>query len=1179
MARNNRIKSIIYDFLLRSGCLDLQTISLALNIDSNVAKRVINGMLKENLVTKIGTSNYYTVLPNSLGVFNNFKVIENNISTLIKQSKDGIESIEKTLTNISEEITSGVIDSLRSPIQNVLDTTTNIATDLDREAESLTSSMNSILNNLSQILNDIRFLSKSIDNINTNTATILATTLDKIGSGISGEINDFLSKLSESFLAVREYATSLISNYKAEINNAFDQTKNNIVQQLENVTKALDQMFNFLKSEISALRDNYNDLTIKLSGYISDLKDDLLEQVGVIANSLTKHSMDAINSIISDHINLVIGYLGHLRAKSGDELPVIKNNVLSKMENIRQSYSQLIQEFINGLYRSLDMHYKSISSHITEIKNVISDAKTNTENTTNSVINSYLSTIRHETNKTNETIFGLLENKLLPLTQGIIASAEGITNVSNLIKSTSKNLFSSLNSHASGVYQKISTDLEKVNNIISDKLATMEKNIDFGLKDFEKTFSIESFIDLLRNSLESAMSPMFDRLIGVLTDTIKGVFEDLKTMIREYLAPVSTQPQMTNTNPSNKDLIPKGNPDHNSSEAIDLNNNKEIFGLVEGKIEEKLKFLSTILSREINSIKKSMSNVILNATKTTLEKIRNDTINLISNTKTKIINDVIWLGSELGARVRIILDRTQSLINDFREIIQRNIENMDKQIVSFISSKTRDIIETGNALSSVINDIKNEATSSILSLIDSLDKEFKNSINTLRTSILTSIDRVLELTETLRSAIDANYNDLKNNIRDHSSLTSAKFGNSLDKYVTEVNQLIDEYRNSIDNMAKDITEKVTNLAPAILNQIEDTVSKIHSEAMDQLHASIDSTISRIESDYETGKSNILELIDSVYENINNRLQEQIKYSRSISNAVSEFLVGSIHKYQESTNSMEKNLVDKLAEFKETLTSSLLSRHKTSIETIESIINDCSESITKLLKPTVELISNLLNKIKDEIEEPYRNLSASISKLINNYRTRLSRLAESTEENMKTSFDLLRNYITEKTVVIRKAILDFSGKNEESLNNLLVDINSTKDQLLNSIGDFVKSVQSRPTSVFVFYGAEAVYAAIRSMISRASRSVSIITRVVDKPLCEIIKTIDPSILIEAYCSTYEETPPLNVSIIPLQGIPQSIILVSTDNDGLLLVVRNKTGEYIGVVFEDVPLDEFLRNLLK
>lgn len=981
--------------------------------------------------------------------FDGLYVLFEDLKNEIKQAADDnlnriIESIKENSTQIAD-FKENVSIHLTDYLTSIKDLFIAFSEDMKNSQDALASDI------FEKKLQELEEISRDINNLDIN----LAQKEDNYKSYVSQKIDElqsFIASVQESIANSENTATisllEKISALEAAINNSekVDELKNTVSNQLNNVNTKLFTLGDELKHELSSgnnsfeeLKDeintnvnsNFNDVKTILEcmrANVSQCSDNINGKIDEYNGAVTNNNetnKEILNNL-QNSINETLAMIEQSKALSNDRYVILEQNLKSNLEKLDELFSGKAAQYtqnVNEKFTTLTDSLNLIKSNLEEKDGNFNILKQNLDEVLGEI----------EKAKMNITDNQLINNRSLE--QSVITN---LKNTEQLISEKISSINETLQFLKTDFEQKLNANPEIVETLNSS-IQTATENIN---KDFQQNFSyisknIESAllqIEQAKNDISEKQTSVQNSLEETVILNLRNAEENLAERTVKYSQDVAEKFDTLSEYINSIKTQLEEKPD--AADDIAENLNKSILA-AKNEINENIK-------EDFNSMAQSIGAL--------LAQIENAKKDITANNATNHSN----LEQSVIANLRIAEENIAEKTGKYSQDIAEKFDTISQHI-NAIKSRLEETSEKEYAST----EIAEKVDESILSAKNEINQNIKEDFN----SVAQSIGALLARIEAVKSDITSNNitgrNNLEQSIIANLKTTEETLAANSAKYSGEVTEKLEAIS---DNIAK---------AKAGLEEILNSNSSNSAEKL----LLIESKLNSISDEYEQNLvmlqaklGEYLMTVDKISEDTNSKLD----------NSINEFIdiKLELNKILDNIKSLQENNTGELS----THLTDIIDKLDIITESINNSKDDVKTDVKEVLQENINFIDKglgyltlSLDEIKSKQSENYDLFTNSLADKINSIKQEIELVNTDVVSAMTTkSEEFIKEFEPLKQAVDKFLEFDFTEvigeiKNQVELSylNLLSEL---KDNLIENHDAYIrientyKDIASRCTSL-------------------------------------------------------------------------------------------------------------------
>lgn len=936
----------------------------------------------------------------------------NNLQTGIKQGMDDIISgdlanASSSLANIQDQFNAlvdgiknnNIYEQLQDKIQqtNLMIEEFRIKTEQGIEAQE--KSIKNMTDSLPKVLNLMRDMESSIENINKQFGS--TAELEKFGSEIismkqsfdeivsmplldEGTAINSAKKVSQLYTEAMKSAFQMADLGKDLIVNSIGDNKEEIANEVKKILSntqiamnIVPNVNNFQSSgnsgaDLSALNKIMNEIvSISSSSLVNSEKTEkTLDKINSFIESIDNNKVNEMSTVdkTTETLDVLTGIRSDLKdektPKAGDNVPELNalKDYLVNLNQSMQKYSDLNNQAVEQSKKVEIAKEKYDEKPITRRLNVYNKENNNLENIVKQMVDTakeIVNSVKHY----NENIEPTINDKLE-------VNGENAKSQVNEINNSAVNELKS--------YDKDLENVEKIRDLINEI-----KSISDSFLNSQNSFSILDGLDI--GKVAEFANGMND--IDKIFDSIKG-----KNLIGEDSINSSKE-----LNKEINNLMSALNNVNLAESLLNDINDADISKYILENLENTKIKLSSIIENDNIDLTGLES---LKTTEKTIKNIINNN-NLENNTKEE---NITTNENEI--------DRKTNVVNS----VSNQVENIKNQInTSYLNGEINDNekLDNVNDISMTLKDI--ERSVQLFNSVKEYGTGNTNFNNNLDSSLKIIFDNISKLSDELNTKTEK-INNVSNydNIRNIISSIQDTFNN-----YSSVSNLNSETINTNNNLNNE------NINSRIENSISDSNSVENNSNInnDSIENNVSNNISNLKSDVNNiNSSETIEKNNSI--DLNSVIRDLINAFKNINNVENN----------ETINNTSDNLIQNSSE--------------NNVSSLESIISNISKSD---LSSIINTLTNYSNNI-DNIENSSNNLSSSI---INNNNDSTENISKNDFKNSESTTNTINSDLTENNISnldLNSSINNLSNNVDNTNNNNIVESNINNDLVKNDYND-------------------------------------------------------------------------------------------------------------------------------
>lgn len=627
------------------------------------------------------------------------------------------------------------------------------------------------------------------------------------------------------------------------------------------------------------------------------------------------------------------------------------------------------------------------------------------------------------------------------------------------------------------------------------------------------------------------------------------------------------------------------------TEKITKDSQKEMKDLAAGLKNKHLEFTSSMndnFNKQNESLQSTFSEKLeshyteeverKNAVKQDLDKIASESITSIDSGIEEVKTSLNNVGQEV---LNGMDERKTKLVTGFSNQSEALLNTTYSSITSMSTKITENFSTTKTSANESLDATKSNMKSSITTSNTKFNEE------TLRLS--SEVDKLFtSKIEEFTKSMDTTLEDLKNSFESIVKQSKEKFTtdvSELDKTIKDKMQIYSESYTSnseglhknLDNESAKILTDIQTSFNSTLSQTESDVSSEFSGLKDQIanlgKDSVDKNQSELESMFNENKIEIESKIDAFKEALIPQKEALIHSINEFSKNINSLQDTSLADFRTKLDTYKSEVINAKDEI-----SNLINTNKKEIETsiketftnlekeLDDFTNKSKESQINTVSGEAQTTITKINELKESLKSLTNNISDTITK-------QLETTAESVSSGIQHEISILESGLVDFTAKFKEVTF----KTQDVFNNHLDTINEINRQF--------KETEIPKTQTLTITGKEAVKRFIDSMFERIKGGINLlipnpseipvelIMKTKSHQRVEIITVVDTSAhgdLIEKLFSKSN----VRIRNIDIQRFPESQSYIGADKDGeeVVLGVKEDNGEIVGITSQS---DSFVK----
>jgi len=931
----------------------------------------------------------------------------------LNQAVDDLKSIianDTDILNTKLELSS---EKFIEKLDNLTTSTNNIKSEMLFSAENNVEKITSQITSLNYGIENLKSYIESsnpeqtIDNITDKISTI-ETLLGSLTEDLKQQVE--LAKNSDKTPLFEEYFAkldALSDDFKSIYLSTSEDSKENINRIYESIAVINRQVPEIIQNSRTAIQESIATLETKFEN-TNEKFNDFLNRFD--ANEMQSMTIDRIDTINSDIKFAITALSGNI-----DENHNYLNQKISEIDNDIKTISGTIFENISSNQAEVNNRLNSIIDSILEIKqaeNYINEAQ-----------------IREITDRiatVSSDIKDLLRNNIPDSKDNKEFGLEKLDAISKNLYELKDVIASSISSSNLDIADKIIVAKEEINSYFNDmNESVLNSNNQVGQQIQEMTNDVKNVTDKLANYFIKNDTDVVERLSNLSYNVSIG-----QQQLNEKCTSIETDLQQVKTNFEEK-----------SNTIIDSLDSFNVFlGEKSSFVAEKLAGLDTCIksaSDSISEIITSENNELCGNITSRMDAV-NERIQQVTYEIIEKLSQTIEDKTSLIATTKDCLEIFKSELEEKLNLENEQKAEYQQKIFGSIDEIQAKLFELFSNNSTVINNLSNDINSTKVEIIDTLNLNNHNIQEAINAN-----------SASIKAELENNFNKISDIFVTTSEQTLSEITTKIETNITRVSEeLIDKnsYSNDIllDTIKTSSCEMIESMA-ILRGMVSDVNSGFGAHISEMLKQTNESLL-LFQNNLTLNSDNKLEEIKQEFRNVTDEVRKMLICFESLNSAISQ---------AKEDNNLTINA--KCAVIIEMLNN------------FENIAQNTSDDIHSNINGKFEELKSIINEINDSNKESYSsnlgNLYISIQQLkdeIAKYSPSLDtgkfdEISDKIEEKITQNKIDTQSYLDTIIGLLNK-LFDNSSSNSD-LDEVLVSINSTKDQLISVMSSELKSNNS------------------------------------------------------------------------------------------------------------------------
>ena len=986
--------------------------------------------------------------------------IKEDINNQIQILTDNIHTFDETVNKLSYDTTSSLTTTLSKILDNFVTLKNLINNSDEKTTDGLKSNLEDIKSDFAELRNRFNDLDTSFDEDLARQVNIIEGSFESLNLMIVDVLNQGNEALGERIKKELSNASSLmgktlsdkLDEYKVQIENLFETSKQNDIAQSEFITNKVSELNNLLNETLSVQNENS---AKQIEDIASNLKDILSENIELTAadyeslkQKLTAFS-EEIEKSNENLVNSLREELNDINKYFDSGLDIQAQEIKAGFEELSanlQKISSTFRENANDISEKVSLLQSLSSENFNDVKGIISeDIKPELIN-----LNEKIQNVFEETSLNLISAFGNAETQITEELKTRIADfKEDFAALNNRLDKdevSQMNLYQSQIKELASTFTSLAEDMkESAKAELSSAINVLSSSSKKAYVDLESSF--DSNVTNILSAVEEASQKDL-RSTELIADKILEQAENIKqnsTLCKELITKLlNEQFEIVGKNIEKEtdvivsDLIEQFSllKDFEKDELSSLLSSLE--GSVAGYVLDAVNDLKSYFDVRTDS-------TVMNAKLDNLAKDLQASVEETSNNINKLLEVSVFSDAitDLKATNTVLIDTMAEKLNtQIQEFIKKNvsvslgerINLFDKKFTDTITDKYEEIKLSASKNSERYDKIES-SLHDVVSQINITKDEVKQNLNNIYDKINNSIDGLKSSFADLKAQIlnksfdEAFHASVKNQIRGIEELIENQSG-----YLEDISELC-------CNNLPELTEMNTIVKYGIQQSISDLKEKLENQEVN-----VSQELDSLKTDIITQFLNIFNQISFVteQEEILDYIQE--KHSELIT------ILSHIVTTSDGVETVKDNLAvvdNKMDSLKEDI--QLINEKITAIMSSEGDI-DYVYSLQDL-ESDIANLRIVLNEMKDNMPnfeaEEFRKEFASIAEDIVSISTRTNKLILASDESYKTLQDNLQDFrlviddLDERTRnFAQESGIDKMNQNLSSMNTMIKNSEKT-----------------------------------------------------------------------------------------------------------------------------------------
>ncbi|MBE7711477.1 MAG: hypothetical protein E7Z92_04985 [Cyanobacteria bacterium SIG31] len=877
--------------------------------------------------------------------------------------------------------------------------------------------------------------------------TELRTILEKISSSIV----DVLSYVSEAqtgslegidakFISINENIKETSISYVEDVRNIIEQARLQVENNLKSIEDATEQGLDIIKKSIS---ENSEDIKKDIKYSYSKLLEiqDSYNELKEILNVSELSSADKLNSIVASS--------SEIKADFENKLLALKSSLFDRISDFKQEITCENTDKTSEFKFTVENLF---NKNIQDITNLVSDIK------------QHFTELSEESSKTKaETLTELLENFSAMKSLVVELNDKSSDNLTEKVDSILKD-FATVKEILDKVDENVDGDMTRQLSIIESNFESLVSQITILFEKSDKSLTARL------NDEFTTISSMTQSLVAEKLDSYKATIENSFSNIEEKnkIHTEYVQERIANLNSVLKEILEEQSENNTKqiqelAESLNtvLNNNSQVmtvdFAELKGKINEFAKNIQNDNTLLVQEFKAKLNEVI--------GGVRSD----FENTSSEIDTKINTLKSVIAETSVAEITSFETLFENVLQQIDVNKQNVITCKELIVDVLKQELILTGKNIEKetdvIINELieqfdilKASQADDIVSLTSRIEEiinsQIYNNIEDLKSyldiktdnSVLSSkLDNLkIELTSSISNTIE-NLNKLLDTGVFTSAMSDYKLANEvlINSAVDNINDKIDIFINENAGAIKELESKLNifdkKLVETLVEKFEEikVLSNEQNKAIENINISVN------------------DILNS-FDNVKAGLEDKIDTLKNALETATEFSSKELQKLQDCFENLRSQISNK--SFDEAFQASI-NKQIASLETLITEQLGYIEDINDLCATTLPDVTELNTLVKHSILESIKKFSDKLDE------QDIEGIVERELKQVKSDIitQILNVFNQVSFVAEQEEILDFIQEKHDDLITVLSHIVTTSDEIV-QVKDSVSQLNEKINAI-------------------------------------------------------------------------------------------------------------------
>lgn len=983
---------------------------------------IVKAQVEENI------KNIQADTVNQLGAVNS--CLEANCEQIrsdVQKSYNKLLEVQENFGEIKDSLVSNSA-SISENITGAIASAESIKTDFDTKLSGLKVS---ILDKISEFeknftcqsadrISEIKFTAETLHNKSVKNAIDVKDEMKGEIVQLAGSLKLSLEELSENIanvtLKTEGARTEIIdfvrNDFTSQVNNSLDELENHVTDVSDNLTNKVDDVV----SKFENLEGSVNNLTATTTSSLTSTLAKILENF-VSLKAILNNYNDKATDDLAQKVEIITSDFAKLREKFNATDASIDEDLTRQLSIIENNFEMLNQNLVNMFAHNDDLLTEKLNAGLTEIS-------TNLHDTVSQNLSNYKERIEalfDDFSAKNEEQAKLISGRAIELSNILHKTLE---EQSETAESSLKLIAEELKSILDDNIKLTSCDYEALKVKLEEFLDSMTEQNKIFAEDFKAQFDdIAKFVDAGLDIQAREVNSKFDEI----TESVKNISSAALKLNEDVVISVNSISQ--GVKELKEEILLSA---ENNTKAINADINSVSDSVIESKgailaaVKSNAETIETTVSGVSDSVKELKEEILLSA-ENNANTIGNN-IRGVSDSIKELKEEILLSAENNTKNLNCNIDTISNNIDELKSELTSSVENNALTVVSKLEEMLTDVSHNNeNTVSSVVqltNNIKTVVSENLENGSNDVKSKFNILIEHLEQISTEASNRASEIKNMLKADVVEQVEELYKKVNDlfeeHSLNLVSQFSNNNSVMMEELNTKAIEFKASFEILNSRLDKDELSRMNVFQSQLQE-LSASFNVLMDEAKA--------------VTKSEISAIADTLIRNGKETMEE---IEQSIESKVNSILASNADTAADELQSMEM-FANKILEQVESNKQVILSGRDFINNFIKSEIDIITENIEKETDVIVGDLLEQMSSLKDFQKDEFSKLTIHIENSIEDYLF-------SHINDLKSYIDLR----TDNTVISAK-IDDLN----EGVNNINVDLNASKNDILSAINLFDK----------------------------------------------------------------------------------------------------------------------------